>query len=297
MGMDRPGLILAALLALLSRAAFAAPAAAGRSVPVDSETVKVLGWNNDCSVAVERLGFAALGDAISGDPVVTQIGTLTIDPGAEKARADWQMDADGARTWSRADAAQAETNLREDGYVRFGRRETVRPLTLVPGDEFAALLVSTAAFQTRAKDFPEGYPGRWRLARVDYSPVLASCALLTFQDAPGKLFQLRLIRVPNVVARKDRARAHLGEAHRLLDEADRAGALAETTIAAEVCPEDPLSRYRHSLQLLLDGQTAPSLDELAAAVALDPSFKKRARNDKDFQDIAWMPRFQEITRR
>ena len=289
--MDRLGLAL-----LLVAALCAGARAASTDVTIDSETVRVIGWNNDCSIAVAHLGFAPLGESIMGLPVSTRIGTLTIEPGEEKATMEWQVEADGVGTWEKAEAARGESDLREAGYTRAGWHETVRPLAPAPDDEAGRLLVSTASLRSPAPDLPRGFPGRWRLADVDYSPTIATCALLTFQDAGGKpLYALSLVRVGNVAARKDRARAHLAESRRLLDAGDRAGALAETAIAAAVCPEDALSRYYHSLQLLLDGQTDPALEELAATVALDPSFKKRARRDKDFSEFAWMPRFQEIT--
>lgn len=292
MGMDRLGLALLPLLLLAARAV----AATNQAVSIDSETVRVIGWNNDCSIALSHLGFAPLGQAILGDPVMSRVGTLTIAPGAEKAKAAWGVEEDGVGTWTAVAASDTEKGLRDEGYVRRGWIETIRPETIT-SDDSGRLLVSTGAFQTRSTDFPAGYPGRARLATIDYSPETAACALLVFQDASGKLrYAPRLIRVGSVTARKDRARAHLAQAWLLLDAGDRAGALQETAIAAAVCPEDALSRYRHSLQLLLDGQTEPALDELEAAAKLDPSFKKRARQDKDFKDAAWMPRFKEITR-
>lgn len=290
MALDRSGLTL--LLALL-----AAPAAAGPLV--HHEVLDVLGWNKDCSIAVSHLGYPPVGDAIADEPVRTLIGTLTIRPGEEDPEVDWKLDWEGKRSWQPALAKETLAELKSEGYGEAGPVETVRP-GAVEDRDLPRLLYSTDTFKTKGASFPDGYPGEWRLSRVHYRPLDASCALLVFEPVKAvkdrPFYRLALIRVGNAGIRGDRALAHDTNGLLLLEHGDRDGALAETAIGAKMAPENALARYTYARLLSLSGRTDQALDELERAVALDGALKKKARREPDFQDISWMPRFKDLSK-
>jgi hypothetical protein len=259
-------------------------------VPIEHETLTVLGWNRACSVAIDLRGYPFLGDASVQDPVMLRVGSITIAPGSESATAQWLVVGDGVYSWDPAEAAAARAALKQKGYTRAGYSETLRPDPVVDDAELREILLTTAAFRSRAKDL---MPAPWRLAEVHYSPVVATCALLAYEKQ--KIIALRLVRVGNPAVRRDRARAHLLNGLRLLEQGDRVGALAETGIAAATAPDYPVALFHHAEQLCVNGQNDAALDQVAAAIKLDASYKRRAADSKDLRDIAWMPRFKALT--
>lgn len=259
-------------------------------VPIEHETLSVLGWNRACSVAVDLRGYPFLGDASVQEPVMERVGSITIAPGSEAATAQWLMSGDGVYSWNPASVREAHAVLKQKGYTRTGYSETLRPDPVVDDAELREILLTTAAFRSRAKDL---MPAPWRLAEVHYSPVVDTCALLVYDK--DKIIALRLVRIENPAVRRDRARAHMLNGMRLLDAGDRLGALAETGIAASTAPDYPSALFHHAEQLCVNGQNDAALDKLAAAIKLDPSYKDKALRSRDFRDIEWMPRFKALT--
>jgi hypothetical protein len=274
--------------------------AQGRPVPVDRETLTVIGWNKDCSVALAHLGYPAVGAAIADEPVRARLGTLTIPPGKEAAEADARVDWDGARTWQAAAFAEAKAELAGEGYTQKGWKETIRPDPVVNERDLPRLIVSTDTLRTKSTDFPDGYPRRWRLSEIHYSPLSAVCGLLVFTDTAAKpnkpFYTYRLVRIGNPGVRSDRALAHVTNGLLLLQNGDRQGALAETGIAALMAPDYAPARYQRAGMLALGGQPEAAVDELAAAVKLEPNYRAKARDDENFDDIRWMPKFQDLTK-
>jgi len=278
---------LAGLLAL------AAGPAAGQTV--EHETLEVLGFNAACSVAVTHYAYPVLGEAIYGEPIRAQVGTLTIPPGEQKARESWLVDSDGELTWNADEAKKAVADLRAAGYDKPAYPETVRPAA--PGDPpgLDLTLFSTATFALRTT---AGWPGPdWRWTRVLYSPV-GECGLFLFvrADSPQPFYRTLLLRTYNPAARLQRSRAHLANSRILLQYSDLAGAVEESRIAAAMAPLEAPARYRNAAMLCLNGESVEALEELAAAVALDPRTKARAREDEDFDTVRKSPRFKSITR-
>jgi hypothetical protein len=275
-------------------------AAENGPVPIDHETLTVVGWNKDCSVAVSHLSYPVVGAAIAGDPVITRLGPLTIAPGEEKASADWRVDWDGARSWQQDVYKTARADLASEGYSQPGWQETIRPALVIEDRDLPRLILSTDTFRTTSTDFPKAFPTRWRIARVHYSPQDSACALFVFEDRtarPGKpAFDFRLVRVGNPGIRADRALAHVTNGLLLLERGDRPGALEETLIAVQMAPDSASSHYHYARQLALNGRGDAAMDELASAVALDKTYKRKARDEPDFEDVAWMPRFKDLTR-
>jgi hypothetical protein len=297
-----PIAFFANLLVLLSAVSpFASSAAAVSPFTyVDYESFEVIGWTKDCTVAVKHLGYPRVGDAIANVPVRAKIGTLTIKPTEHHAKTEWRIDSEGRNSWDPSAVYAARAALRDQGYVHEGWRETVRPDLVAAERDLPRLILTTDTFRSQSTDYPAEFPARWRMAEVHYSPLSAVCALLVFHDRKAQpkkpFFQYRLIRVDNPAIRSDRAFAHLTNGLILLNNGDRAGALQEAKIAAQIAPDDGLARYKHACLLALSGTTEAAFDELELAIKIDKRLKAKARGDQDFADVAWMPRFQELTR-
>lgn len=263
---------------------------------VEREKLDFLGWNKACSVAIAHYGYPKRGDGIEDDPVMTRIGTLTIAPGREAAKARWSAAWEGQFTWRGADAARLREDLKRAGYASPGVAETVLPGPVPPDWDLERVLLSTQTFRTKA---PSGFPGPgWRLASVRYSP-LGSCALLVYakEGASRDFFTPLLIRVGNPAARLERAAGHVTNAVLLFQNGDAAGGLAETATAVQMNPDSAPAHYHRAAMLALTGSNEEALPELAAAVRLEPKYRQKARTDKDFESLTSMPRFKELTRR
>jgi hypothetical protein len=277
-----------------------ARAASREIVPpvIDHETLTIVGWDKNCAVALSHLRYPVLGSAIADEPVKTELGVVRIAPGREHAAVAWRVDWEGKRSWKPGVYAQARADLTVEGFSNPGWPETVRTGTAEARD-LPRLLTTTDTFKTRGEDFPD--PARWRLASVYYSPLDAVCGLLVFEDTkakPGKPFyQYRLVRINNHSIRTDRALAHDTNAMLLLANGDRVGALAETEIAAKMAPDYSTARYLYARMLSLNGKGERAIDELEAAAALDPLLKTKARHEPDFEDLHWMPRYQDLVKK
>lgn len=261
-----------------------ATARSASAIHIERGEWRTLGWNNSCSVGLVYLAYPRLGEAIHDEPVMTRVGTISIEPGMERAKLYWTLEADGALTWNSRAVAAAEKDLAQAGFVRRGFHETIRPGPDGPQPGLAETLHSTATLSARVR---EGWPGTdWRWAAAEFNP-LSTCALLVFEKTtPEPAHRFQLVRVYNTRARLERARAHTTNARLLFDAGDLPSAAAEAETGAGLAPELALTRYHHAALLALRGHTDRAMTELAAAVGLDPKYKTRARKDQDFKALA-----------
>jgi len=269
------------------------PARAADDSAVAREDWKVLGWNEECGVALQVLGYPKIGAGIQSEPIETHIGSLTIVPEKEDARLEWNLEAYGMLSWDRNGVAKLEGELRSAGYTRAGFPEEIRgKVGSQPG--LADTLLSTNNLKPRLKS---GWPGEdWRLTGMDFSPS-STCALLVYaRRSDGLRHSFLLVRVYAPRARLERARAHTENARLLFAEGDLASALAEARTGARLAPELAVTRYHHAALLALNGQSDEAVDELAEAVKLDPKYRAQARDDADFESLRERDDFQKLTR-
>jgi hypothetical protein len=272
----------------------AASPAAGQAV--ERETFAVLGWNDACSVAVQQLGYPALGEAIQDEPVLTRIGAITIAPGEDSPRTAWSVDWEGAHTWHKAAVQKALQGLAASGYRRPGFPEDIRSPEEGARSAADAVILSTATFGLRAEFKRPG--GAWRWDQVRYSP-LGDCGLFIFSrredDHPFYRYFLR--RFYSSSARMRRAQAHAENSRLLFAASELEAALAEAAIAARMEPELPAVRYRHAALLCLSGQLNECVAELGEAVRLDRKLAQQARTDPDFEEVYKFPGFRSLLRK
>lgn len=284
--------VTALLLALL----LAAPAAAQNmdDVRLDREEWRTIGWNDACSVAFVHLAYPRLGDAIASEPIMTRVGTLGIAPGEEKSKLHWSLEADGALSWDARVVARTEKDLKKAGYARAGFPETIRSGPDGAQEGLAETLHSTSTLGARVK---EGWPDAgWRWAAAEFNP-LSTCALLVFESRERKsFFRFHLVRVYDTRARIERARAHTTNARLIFDTGDADSAVLEARTGARLGPELAVARYHHAAMLAVTGHPNPAMAELAAAIAIDPKYKERARTDRDFDELAKGEDFRRLTR-
>jgi tetratricopeptide (TPR) repeat protein len=289
-------LVVKALAPTLLLALLVLPAAAQNmdDITIDHEEWKVVGWNDACGVAFEHLYFPRLGEAMVGEPVTTHIGTARIPAGKEKYIARWTYEAAGALSWKESLVAEAENDLRKAGYSRPGFPELIQdaPIGNQPG--LAETILSTSTLSPRLTG---DWPGpEWRWAGGNYSP-LGTCALLAFErrGAP-RHYRLLLLRVYNSRAHIDRAYAHASNAALLFNAGNLEVAFIEAETAAALAPELPIARYEHAAMLVLTGRHNEAIDELAAAIKLDPAYGPKAHRDIDFAELRVRQDFQDMTK-
>jgi tetratricopeptide (TPR) repeat protein len=256
---------------------------------VEREELSVIGWNNACSVAFSQYGYPALGQAAHDEPVRARVGTLTIKPGAQSSQASWDVDFEGAESWSAPQVKQAISQLAVAGYKNPGLVETILPDS---GD----VLISTISLALRST---KGWPGpQWLWHQIFYSP-LGDCGLFVFRKAHAEhpVYRTLLLRLYSPGARTKRAQEHLAAANRLLeDKMDLAAAVAEAEIAARMAPGFASARYRFAVMLCMSGRLDEAEGELAAALKLDPALKAQARADQDFESLRGSARFKEAVK-
>ena len=254
---------------------------------------RTIGWGDGCSVALVHLAYPRLGEAIASHPIMTRVGTLGIEPGAEKEMSHWLLEADGANSWEPRAAAKAERDLRKAGYDRAGFRETIRPGPDGAQEGLAETLHSTTTLGARdAQSWPDA---TWRWAAAEFNP-LSTCALLVYESRQRKsFFRFHLVRVYDTRARIERARAHTTNARLVFEMGDPDSALLEARTGARLGPELAVARYHHAAVLALTGHPNQAMAELAAAIRLDPKYKERARTDRDFDDLAKGEDFRRLT--
>lgn len=263
--------------------AAAAAAAAPLDIPIEREEWRVLGWNDACSVAFTRLAFPKLGAAIREEPVMTRVGTISVAPGEEHAKTAWSLEADGKMSWDRKAYEKAIKDLEKAGYTRKGFSETIRaePMGSQPG--LAELLLSTASLRIRRS---VAWPGEgWRWIAAYYNP-LSTCALVVMkggQDAINHRFIM--LRSYDPRARIERARAHTSNARLLLDMGELEAAAAEAENGATLAPELAVTRYHNAAFLAMTGRAPEAIKELEQAFKIDPSYRLRAKDDRDFAEL------------
>lgn len=267
---------------LLLLLALSVPLAA-QGVGVEREELKVIGWNDACSVSLSHLVFPRLGEGIRGEPVSTKVGALTIAPGEEKAATKWFYEAEGTNTWNASAIAKVSRALRKLGYTRKGYPETVRALVSGAQPGLAETLLSTGTLALRPGI---AWPGReWRWGGANYSP-LGTCALLVFESvaAPPR-YEWRLARVYNPRARLERSYAHATNSRLLFSDGELEAARLEAETAAGLAPESAVARYVYAAMLAMSGQPNESMVQLRAAIAIDPKRAKEAKEDHDFENL------------
>ncbi|MCR4294006.1 MAG: hypothetical protein NUW21_00620 [Elusimicrobia bacterium] len=266
-----------------------APAAA---IDIEREEYAIVGWNNACSVAVERYAFPVLGQAIHGEPITSRIGTLAIVTEKPVVETRWVFEADGANTHDKPAIAAFRRKLRKAGFDRPGFSETIRNAPTVESAGSAEVILSTAILEARPDFWPD--TGQWRLGYVHYNP-LSTCALLVY-DKIGERdrFKFILSRIYNASARADRGRAHTTNGRLLFNAGDLRAALAETGIGARMAPEVGGTRYHHAAMLAMNGRLSEAMSELLAAVKLDEVFAAKAADDPDFDSLRVRQDFREL---
>jgi hypothetical protein len=267
----------------------AVPASA---IDIEREEYRIVGWNNACSVAVERYAWPVLGQAIHSEPITSRVGTLAIVTERPVVETRWVYEADGANTYDKPAIAAFRRKLRKAGYDRRGFDETIRDAATVDSPGSADVILSTGILEARPDFWPD--TREWRLGHVHYNP-LSTCALLVY-DRIGERdrYKFILTRIYNASARAERGRAHATNGRLLFNTGDLSGALAEAEIGAQTAPEVGGARYQYAAMLALNGRLDESMRELLAAEKLDGVFVKKAAQDEDFDSLRNRQDFQEL---
>ena len=269
--------------------ALAVPAAA---LDFEREEYKIIGWNNACSVAVERYAFPQLGQAISGEPITSRVGTLAIVTAKPTVETRWVFAADGTNTYDTAAIGRIRKKLRKAGYDRSGFNETIRAAATVESPGSAEVILSTTILQARPDFWPDTRQWRWGWAH--YNP-LSTCALLVYEKiGEHDRFKFILTRIYNASARAERGRAHTTNGRLLFNAGDLDGALAETEIGARTAPEVGGTRYHYAAILTLNGRLDDAMRELLTAARIDARFAEKAAKDADFDSLRNRQDFQEL---
>jgi tetratricopeptide (TPR) repeat protein len=275
--------LLAFLVLLLS--------APSRAIDIEREEYKIIGWNDACSIAVERYAYPVLGQGLYGEPITSRVGTLGIVTAKPTVETRWVFEADGTHTADPGLIAGIRKNLRKAGYDRAGFREHIRDARTSPGASTADVILSTATLEARPDFWPD--TTEWRWAWTHYNP-LSTCALLIYEQIGQRdRYKFLLTRIYNASARVDRGRAHTTNGRLLFNDGDLADALAETEIGARMAPEIGATRYHYAALLSLNGRLDEAMSEVLAAVKLDASFRAKAATDLDFEPMLNRQDFQE----
>lgn len=284
-----PSVILILVLRLVFLLLLSAPA---RAIDIEREEYAIVGWNNACSVAVERYAYPVLGQAIHSEPITSRIGTLSLVAARPVVETRWVYEADGANTHDKVAIAAFRRKLRKAGFDRPGFHETIRDAATVESPGSAEVILSTAVLEARPDFWPD--TREWRLGQIHYNP-LSTCALLVY-DRIGERdrFKFILTRIYSPGARADRGRAHVTNGRLLFNDGDLAGALAETEIGARTAPEVGAARYHHAAMLAMNGRLSASMRELLAAVKIDERFAEKAAEDVDFESLRVRQDFREL---
>lgn len=267
----------------------AAPAAA---LEIDHEEYKIIGWNDACSVAVERYGYPVLGEAIVGEPITSRIGTLAIVTAKPIVETRWVLETDGVNTYDKNAIPAFRKKLRKAGFDRPGFSETIRAAAADQGPGSAEIILSTGILEARPDFWPDTTQWRWGWAH--YNP-LSTCALLVYERIGEKdRYKFILTRIYNAKARVERGLAHTTNGRLLFNDGDLAGALAETEIGAQTAPESGVARYHYAALLALNGRPSSAMKELLAAIKLDEHFREKASEDLDFDSLLVRQDFREL---
>ncbi|MEQ1917652.1 MAG: hypothetical protein ABL955_00510 [Elusimicrobiota bacterium] len=261
------------------------------ALDIEREEYKVIGWNDACSVAVERYAYPVLGAAIYGEPITSRLGTLAIVTAQPVVETRWVYEADGPNSYEKFAIGSARRKLRKAGFERPGFDEVIRDSVTVVSPGSAEVILSTAILEARPDFWPD--TRQWRWARAHYNP-LGTCALLVYERiGERERFKFVLTRIYNASARSDRGRAHTTNGRLLLNDGDLPGALAETEIGARMAPELGATRYHYAALLALSGHDDDSMRELLTAIKIDGRFLEKAAKDADFDSLRVRQDYQE----
>jgi len=257
--------------------------AAAAEVEVEREEYRIIGWNNACTVAVERYAYPMFGQAIHGEPISTRVGTMAIVTAQPVVETRWVFQADGVNTYDKVGVAGFRKKLRKAGYDRPGFAETIRNAPAADTAGAAEVILSTAILEARPDFWPD--TREWRLGWIHYNP-LTTCALLVYDKIGERArFKFLLTRIYNPSSRSERGRAHTTNARGLFNNGELAAALAEAEIGAGTAPEVGGTRYQHAAMLVLSGRLNKAMEELQAAIKLDERFIAKAADDLDFESL------------
>ena len=261
------------------------------ALDIEREEYKVIGWNDACSVAVERYAYPILGAAIYGEPITSRLGTLAIITAQPVVETRWVYEADGPNSYEKFAIGSARRKLRKAGFDRPGFSEVIRDSVTVVSPGAAEVILSTAILEARPDFWPD--TRQWRWAKAHYNP-LGTCALLVYERiGERERFKFVLTRIYNASARSDRGRAHTTNGRLLFNDGDLPGALAETEIGARMAPELGATRYHYAALLALNGYADDSMRELLSAIKIDERFRSKAAKDEDFDSLRNRQDFQE----
>ncbi len=281
------------MLTILVAALLAAPARPEDRVVIDHETWRVVGWNDSCSVALTKLSYPRLGDALSTEPYATRAGLMTLKSNQESGELRWTLESDGAASWDERYFNNSVEELKAAGYVKAGYPETVleavgrQPL-------LAQTLLSTQTFASR---LISGWPSKeWRMAGAHFNP-LTTCVLLVFENRQTpRQYDFLLTHTYNPRVRIERAYAHASNARLLFNDGNLDAGTLEAATAAALAPELAIGRYGYAALLALTGRHDEAMRELTAAVKLDRKYVQKAREDLDFHDLRSREDFRDLTR-
>jgi len=253
-----------------------------------------LGWNDACSVAVQYYRYPPLGDSMTGDPSKWKIGTISVEPDADKEDHDWIFTHSKSSYWDRHRAEGAAESLLKDGYDIEGFVERVRNAPVAEHPGLFNILHTTIAFKTGDRvTWPEE---RFKIKTVRYSPY-GHCAFITYRDEKNlnASYDFRLVRILEPGVRRQRARAHTTNGILLYKEnTDLYAAEEELNVAAEMDPKYPLALYYHGAFLITQGLFEKGLKRFEAAVKISPRFIKKAKAAKEFETVLKHPEFKRI---
>jgi hypothetical protein len=260
--------------------------APARAIDIEREEYKIIGWNDACSVAVERYAYPVLGQALYGEPITSRVGTLAIVTAQPIVETRWVFEADGTHTADPGLISGIRKNLLKTGHDRPGFSEIIRDARTVAGPSTSDIILSTATLEARPDFWPD--TREWRWARTHYNP-LSTCALLIYEQIGARdRYKFLLTRIYNASARVDRGRAHT------TNDGDLVDALAETEIGARMAPEIGATRYHYAALLSLNGRLDEAMAELMASVKLDAAYRTKAARDLDFDPMLNRQDFQEL---
>lgn len=267
----------------------AVPAAAQDAPQPGTEEFAFIGWSDACSAGFRHARYPPLGVGLAGEPAWARIGSLTLRPGRTAEKAVWSLDQGGDLVWNKGEADRAAHGLARAGYDRPGIVERVLPPASDRHRSLYASMLSTSTFEV-------GYKTDWPappavLERVHYN-TLTTCALLVFKH-PARGYQYKLIRVQPEIRRR-RAGVHVTYGMLLYRDGDIDRALEELSIAATADPRLAAARYHLGVLLAAEGRFPEALAELRAAVSLDGSFARHAREAPEFEDLRSDRRFLDI---
>jgi len=289
-------LLLSWLLAPPARSA--EPKVVGGAVSIERQKAhdefSFIGWGPSCSAALQIVSYPPFGAGMVGEPSAWKFGSLAIAPGASQSAAQWLLDSTKDPYWNASQAEKAAQALAKSHAVK-GYDEDIRegPVGSQPGME--ELLTTTSSF--RCAGSPRWPPPSFRLAQAHYHPLI-TCALLAFSsrgDPEEARYRFLLVRLLNTNARRRRAEAHAASGVLLYSKAsDPDAAEAELAIASRMDPQYAAGRYHHAVLLAALGRFDEALDELAAALGLEKTWAKKAKDAPEFSSLRNDQRFLDI---